>query len=348
MDLQKSTRKQLIDLCKENGIKGYSSKNKNELIECLTKTNNVVSDSKDIIKPFLKWVGGKTQIIEDVINSFPASFENYYEPFLGGGSVLLALLCFLKQGRIQIKGKIYASDLNPNIINLFKNIQNNCDQVVNELKKIVKEYNSCREDETTRTPENIEEAMASKESYYYWIRIRFNSMKKEEKNSPLASAMLIFINKTCFRGVYREGPNGINVPYGNYKNPSVFDENHLKQVSELIKDVVFTCSSFQKTLEKVKENDFVYLDPPYAPENSKSFVGYTADGFKIEQHKELFNLINNIVQKKVNILMSNADVDLVKQAFQAPTFTTKTLVCRRAINSKNPEAITNEVLIKSY
>ena len=299
----------------------------------------------EITKPFMKWVGGKTQIIHDVITLFPNNMNNYHEPFLGGGSVLLALLTYRANGDIKIHGTIYASDLNSNIIGLYKNIQSNHESLINEVNKISVEFSKCKGTIVNRKATTIKEAMTSPESYYFWIRQKFNALSTEERTSVSASAMLLFMNKTCFRGIYREGPNGFNVPFGNYKKPSVLDEDHIRRVSELIKDVVFTSCSFSDALTKIEKDDFVYLDPPYAPENDTSFVSYTADGFGIENHKSLFKECNEMKAKNVNMLMSNADVALVKDAFPSPKYKTKIISCRRAINSKNPEARTNEVLI---
>lgn len=308
-----------------------------------------LSQPLEVVKPFLKWVGGKTQIINDVIALFPKEMTNYHEPFLGGGSVLLALLTHKNNGDIKVSGKVYASDLNSNLIGLYKNIQSNPDELIAEVKKLSDEFSRCQKGTVVnRKASNIEEALTSPESYYFWIRTKFNALSKEGKMSVPGSAMLLFMNKTCFRGVYREGPNGINVPYGNYKNPSILDADHIKTVSALIKDVLFTNCPFSDSLAaNVASGDFVYLDPPYAPENEKSFTGYTADGFDLENHKALFKICGGMKAKNVQMLMSNAEVKLVTEAFPSPTYTTKIISCRRAIHSKEPDKRANEVLIRN-
>jgi DNA adenine methylase len=214
------------------------------------------------------------------------------------------------------------------------------------MKVLYDTYDSIKGTNVNREATSEQEALTSQESYYYWIRRRFNAIRKE-KATPLCSALFLFMNKTCFRGVYREGPNGFNVPFGHYKNPGFLDETHIRQVSTLIKDVVFTCQPFAASLEKVQLGDFIYLDPPYAPENEKSFVTYNADGFNLEQHQQLFKITKEACAKGVKIVMSNADVKLVKNAFPPPTFQTEIVSCRRAINSKDPAAKANEVLIKN-
>ena len=300
-----------------------------------------------ITKPFLKWVGGKTQILDEVLALFPTEMENYYEPFLGGGSVLLGLLSKIKNNKIKVKSHIYASDLNPNLIALYKNIQSNPDALINEVKLITQDFIRCTGTVVNRNATTKEEAMTSQESYYFWIRSTFNALPPTERQSPKGSAMILFMNKTGFRGLYREGPKGFNVPFGNYKNPTILDEAHIRQVSELIQGVVFSCQSYVEVLKLPQSGDFVYLDPPYAPENETSFVGYTAEGFTLDNHKDLFKVCNTLHTTGVNLVMSNAAVPLVTSAFPSPHFSTKIISCKRSINSKNPEAKTNEVLIKN-
>lgn len=316
-----------------------------------------MADSTMITKPFLKWVGGKTQIIDQVVSYFPRSIHNYYEPFIGGGSVLLAMLSMVKSGNIQISGRIYASDINPSLVGLYKNVQLRPDEFIREIRYIIDDFNTCIEEKGNKKPENYVDAKTSKESYYYWIRQSFNRLTREEKSSVRGSAMFLFINKTCFRGVYREGPNGINVPYGHYKNPSVIDDAHIRNVSELIRNVIFTNACFQEVFETIKNTpdrrDFIYLDPPYVPEKATSFVGYTSDGFDLQLHNKLFKycdeLSGDLNRYRVRILLSNALVPLISTTFQVEKgYTIKEIVCRRSINSKDPSAVAKEVLITNY
>lgn len=294
------------------------------------------------LKPILKWVGGKTQIIDKINDNFPKEINNYHEIFLGGGSVLLNIL----NSNIKINGKIYAYDLNETLIHVYKNIQNNHNELYNDLNKLISIYNSCENNEINRKPKNIEEAKEAKENYYYWIRNEYNKLTNTEKNKTSGSAMFIFLNKTCFRGIYRVGPNGFNVPYGHYKNPEIINKNHLDNVHLLLKDVIFDSCDFSKSLKNIKSGDFVYLDPPYVPEKKTSFVGYTDCGFNLENHKKLFEEINNLVN--VKIMMSNSDVKLVRDYFENNKYKIISLVCKRSINSKKPNSKTNEVIIINY
>lgn len=284
-------------------------------------------------KPFIKWVGGKSQIIDNVLSLFPNTMENYYEPFLGGGSVLLAVLSAVKEGHIAIKGRIYASDVNPALIGLYTNIQRDVDGFIREVRRLMAEFAEC--------PEN-----AQKEAYYYQLRNRFNNFRTaEERASMPASATLLFLNKTCFRGLYREGPRGFNVPYGNNKNPSIMSEDYIREISALIQPVEFSCKSFEESMKSIGAGDFAYFDPPYAPLVETSFVSYTANGFDMEKHRTLFRFCERMTQSGIRFVLSNSDVKMVRDAFPAEKYFTQILSCKRRINAKSPESKTNEVLI---
>ena len=313
--------------------------------------SDIISDKVEVAKPIIKWVGGKTQIIDKVIANFPIEINNYREIFLGGGSVLLALLSYAKKNIIKIRGNIYAYDLNEPLINIYKNIQSKHNELYAVLKNLIDDFSECGECvNINRKSVNIDEAKEAKENYYYWIRNKYNSLSIADKNDVIGSAMFIFLNKTCFRGLFRVGPNGFNVPYGNYKNPEIINKNHLDIIHDLIKDVIFTCSDFRESMINIEDGDFLYLDPPYVPEKNTSFVGYTKGGFDIANHNELFAIIHTLKEKNIKMAMSNSDVEIIRNIFSANeyNYTIETLVCKRSINSKNPDSKTNEVIIRNY
>ena len=301
-------------------------------------------------KPLIKWAGGKTQILKNIINHFPREFNNFHDVFLGGGSVLFALLNCKDEGLIKINGKVYAYDINKELIHVFKNIQQHSELLLSEIEKLKEVYLGIETHQQKRKkreviiPNNEDEALATRESFYYWIRQIYNTMSSTDKISVFGSAIFIFLNKTCFRGLYRIGPNGFNVPYGNYKNPDIIKKEHLLEIKKLIKDVEFICQDFNDTMSNIGINDFTYLDPPYAPDiDINSFVKYTEDGFNIDNHKELFTKCNNLGTKR--FLLNNHNTDFVKNYFTSNIYNIEILETKRVINSKNPESKTKEVII---
>ena len=242
-----------------------------------------------VIKAPLKWVGGKAKLWEKLFQHFPKNFNNYHEIFLGGGSVLLGILTARKNDEINISGKIYAYDLNPILIAFYKRIQTD----YKSLYKAVIEIKNKEGDD--------------KKKYYYSIR---NSYNQHKEVNLLKVAEFLYLNKTCFRGIFRLNKSGgFNVPYGNYKNPKIVDEEHLKKISELIKDVEFICCDFEN-ITNIEGNDFIYMDPPYVPEKKGGFVSYSKDGFSKEKHEALFKICNNATFKFV---LSNSNTETVRK-----------------------------------
>ncbi len=256
------------------------------------------------MKPFLKWVGGKTQLIDQVLSKFPGECVSYHEPFVGGGAVLLGMLA---NGCI-VKNRIYASDLNKSLIDLYKLVQSDPERLITGVKSHI--------------------SSGFTKDDYYKMRSEFR-----EDHDPIK---FLILNKTCFRGLYREGPNGFNVPWGHYKTLSIMDESNIREVSKLIQNVEFICQGFEESMSKVSRGDFVYMDPPYAG----TFTDYNKDGFTIEHHESLFRLAKNL---PCPFVMSNSDDAVVLEAFK--NYSIQTLVARRAINSKNPGKTAFEVLI---
>ena len=292
-------------------------------------------------KPFIKWAGGKSNLLKDILPLIPSQIVNYHELFLGGGGVLFGILSSITENKIKVSGKLYAYDLNDKLINVYNQIKYNHDELYNLITFYTDEYNSIIGNVVNRKPLNETQAKTSKESYYYWIRSKYNSIIC---NTTESAALFLFLNKTCFRGLYREGPNGFNVPFGHYKSKlCIISKKDLVDTSNVIKDVEFICSNFTDSIKTLKEGDFVYLDPPYVPENKKSFVGYTSNGFDLKLHEILFNLIIGL--DGIKFLMSNSNTDLVKSSFVDTIYNIKEITARRAINCKKPNSTTSELLI---
>ena len=323
----------------------------NKVIQKSTKQFLIVEE-EEVPKPIIKWVGGKSQILDKLITEFPTTINNYYEIFLGGGSVLLALLTSIKNGLIVLNGTVHAYDINEALIYVYKNIQSHHLELFDKTQELIKEFNESGLDDNdeqnkNRKPTDIIEAKQSKHNYYYWIRENYNKLL--DKKTLTGSAMFIFLNKTCFRGVYREGPNGFNVPYGHYANPEIINKEHLEKIHYLIAGVIFEAMDFETSLSKISdENDYAYLDPPYAPETNKSFVGYTKAGFKIDMHTKLFEACKKLTDEKKKFMMSNADVTLIRNNFTPMNYSVESIICKRAINSKKPQSKAIEVIIKNY
>ena len=278
-------------------------------------------------KPFLKWVGGKTQILNNLFELFPIEIDNYYEPFLGGGSVLIHLLSLINDKKIKINGKITVSDINKELIDTYNEIKNNPINLINELEKIKTEYLSMN---------NIE----NKKKYFYELRELYNFKKLTNVET---SALFIFLNKTCFRGIFRMGPNGFNVPFGNYKNPDIYEKNHILYLSNLFKLVQFENYDIEVFLNKIdnfNKKDFIYFDPPYI----NTYDGYTKDGFK-NKNKILFKKINDNYDN-LNFILSNSENKIIDEYFDKKKYNIKIIACKRRINSKNPASKSNEILIK--
>ena len=275
--------------------------------------NYLLQTKYKLIKPFLNWSynninSNNNNYINIILSKIPKSFNNYYELFLGDGQLLLNMLLLKKYKKCRINGKIYAYDNNPYLVRLFRVIKNHKDEFYKYIKKYkdnylsIEQFKSIRIDNKKRqipNPTCIKSAKLSKEAYYYWIRKQFNQIKdntKTEEDLIKNSAMFLFLNKTCFRGLYRDGPNGFNVPFGHYKNIDLFNKRELNKISRLLKDVMFQTISFKESIDMVQSDDLVILNPPTVI-NTKTFSYKTSfDNKDIEfLYNKLENLNNNSV-----------------------------------------------------
>lgn len=246
------------------------------------------------VKPFLKWAGGKGQLIKEIEKYYP--FENskiikYAEPFVGGGAVLFDIL-----SRYSLK-EIYISDINLELINTYQIIQNDIEPLINILKSMQEEYDLL--------------GTESRKTYYMKRRERFNDLKvdSDERVNIEKAALMIFLNKTCFNGLFRVNKKGLfNVPIGAYKNPLICDEKNLNAVSEKLQGVTIVCADYKESANFIDENTFVYFDPPYRPiTDTASFTAYTKHLFNDDAQKELANFVDGMHKKGAKIVISNSD-----------------------------------------
>jgi DNA adenine methylase len=296
-------------------------------------TNLIDKDDKKkifdplIVKPLVRWLGSKNLIINFIIDKFPTEINNYYEIFVGGGSVLFTFLSYVKKGIIKLNHKVYAYDITEGLIYFYKNIQTNPNEVYDQTMEYVNKYKSYKND-------NL---ITSKENYYYTIRQKYVNLPN--KKSINASAMFLFLNKTCFKGVYREGLHGYNSPFG-FCDDIELNKNHLLNISELIKDVTFECLNFKKSIDNPNPFDFVYLDPPYVPNKVTALNGFTRYNFKGEDHKKLFDKIHNLTNNNVKILLSNSNSNLVIDNFIDPKYKMEKIYTKKGT--------IKEIIIKNY
>lgn len=249
----------------------------------------------ETIRPFVKWAGGKGSLIEQLKNFYPYELENgtinkYVEPFVGGGAVLIDIL-----QKYDVK-EVYAFDINMDLINCYNVIKSNVEELIEELEKIEKEFLSFEE----------KERMA----YFAYIRHTYNSYRLKENEVNVKRAKeFIFLNRTCFNGLYRVNKSGnFNVPFGKYKNPTICDSKNLRNLSELFKNVVFQYGDYKTSSKYIDKSTFVYFDPPYRPLSITSgFTSYTKESFNDDNQKELANYYKELNLKKAKLMLSNSN-----------------------------------------
>ena len=296
------------------------------------------------VRPFVKWVGGKSKLIPQMEQYYPKELKEkkidvYIEPFIGGGAILIDIL-----KKYNIK-KIYAFDINKNLINCYNIIKDKVDSLVLELKKLEEEY--LKLDDKNR------------KEYYYDIRKKYNLKNIEnEKEALEKTTYFIFLNKTCFNGLYRENRRGqFNVPIGKYKNPTICDEKNLIELSKLIKNVTFINGDYRESYKYIEENTFIYFDPPYRPINkTSSFTSYSKEDFNDENQKELGEYFRKINDNNSNVKLmlsnsnpknNNEEDDFFEQIYNG--FKINEIKANRMINSnKEKRGKISELLITNY
>ena len=248
----------------------------------------------EIIKPFVKWAGGKNSLIPQLTKYYPVELKNgnierYVEPFVGGGAVLLDIL-----QKYEVK-EAYAFDINKDLINCYNVIKQDVEALIQELDKKEKSFLMLDSD--------------NRQKYFYNIRTEYNSYSLNDELNIKRASEFIFLNRTCFNGLYRVNKDGkFNVPCGKYKNPTICDSNNLRNLSRLIQNVTFEYGDYRKSENLITENTFVYFDPPYRPLSVTSgFTSYTKEDFNDENQKELAQYYNQLNLKNAKLMLSNSN-----------------------------------------
>ena len=241
------------------------------------------------VKPFIKWAGGKSQLLEEIRKKYPANIERYCEPFVGGGAVLVDVLANLQPKEVLI------NDINPELINTYTQIRDNSEKVIELLTEMQESF--WKMDNEAR------------KEYYYSERDRFNELINQSAATAEKAALFIFINKTCFNGLYRVNAKGLyNVPMGAYKKPPICDVDNIQSISKLLQSVTINCGDYSECMDFINDNTFVYIDPPYRPLSpTSSFNSYAKTEFGDEQQIQLGYFIEQISHKGAKVVASNSD-----------------------------------------
>lgn len=244
-----------------------------------------------LAKPFVKWVGGKSQLLDEIREKYPSQIEKYCEPFVGGGAVLFDVLSKFKPKKVLI------NDINNELINTYKQIRDNCENLIAQLSEIQSLYKS--------------QSMEKNKAYFYEKRERYNELKVngDKAENLEKAALFIFLNKTCFNGLYRVNSKGLfNVPFNNAKNPLLCDEENLCACSSLLQNVEMKVGDYKECGAFIDKKTFVYIDPPYRPlTQTAAFTSYSENGFADKEQIELGNFITEISKKGAVVLASNSD-----------------------------------------
>jgi DNA adenine methylase len=277
--------------------------------------------------PFVKWAGGKGQLLPQIVPLIPTKFARYFEPFLGGGAVFFQIAT----SDTTSDKTAFLSDINAELIDAYKVIKDNVEELISALVYHQFEYDK------------------SPKKYYYDLRDSIKILNKIDK-----AARFITLNKTCYNGLYRVNRNGLfNVPIGRYKNPMICDADNLRKISIVLKrsGSYLRVSDYKKILvEKAEKDDFVYLDPPFHPiSNTANFTSYTNNGFSLEDQKDLAAIFNELTGKGCKVLLSNSNTEEIRKLYSNYSHLTQVNNVNRSINAVASKRVGHtELLIRNY
>lgn len=281
--------------------------------------------SNSNVAPFVKWAGGKRQLLSQIKERMPEEYNDYYEPFVGGGAVTFELL----------PTNALINDINKALINAYRQICNTPEIFLKAVNKLDAEMLGKRT------------KVLGKE-YYYSLRDHYNDkLMKAEYDVELA-ALFVFINKHCFNGLYRVNGKGLfNVPYNNSQRASV-DEMAIMATSKYLQGVTIIDGDFEEACRGAKNGDFVFIDSPYAPLKPTSFESYTKEGFDIESHKRLANLFDELTARGCYCMLTNHNTDLINELYGNKEYKIDVVSVKRMINSDASNRVGEEVIIYNY
>ncbi|MBK5127721.1 Dam family site-specific DNA-(adenine-N6)-methyltransferase [Streptococcus parasanguinis] len=276
------------------------------------------------MQPFVKWAGGKRQLLSEIKKRIPSNFNTYYEPFIGGGALLLELE----------HTPSIISDNNHVLIEAYKTIRDFPGDLKRQLDIIQAEHNS------------IEDKEKNKE-FYYSRREEFNSIMYSDDDLIRKTTLFIYLNKACFNGLYRVNQKGFfNVPSNQKTRITLYNERNIDEISSFLKNVKIYNQDFEKTVETAKKGDLVFFDSPYAPLNPQSFDTYTKEGFSIDEHVRLANLYKSLSKKGVFCILTNHNTELIRELYQ--DFTIEEVNVKRLINSDSKNRVGKEIIVTNY
>ncbi len=276
--------------------------------------------SNSSVAPFVKWAGGKRQLIPQIRERMPEKYNDYYEPFVGGGAVIFDLL----------PANALINDINKALINTYRTICNEPDAFLKEVNRL---DNDMWEDG---------------KKYYYSIREHYNDKLMRSEYDVELAALFVFINKHCFNGLYRVNGKGLfNVPYNNSRRGSV-DEDVIIATSEYLRGVTIIDGDFEQACKNAKKGDFVFIDSPYAPLNPTSFESYTKEGFDIESHKRLAKLYDELTARGCYCMLTNHNMELINELYGNKDYKIDVVSVKRMINSDASNRVGEEVIICNY
>ena len=276
------------------------------------------------MQPFVKWAGGKRQLLPEIKKRFPKSYNNYYEPFIGGGALLLELA----------RTPSIISDNNSVLIDAYKTIRDSPSNLMEQLDIIQTEHNSLGDKDKVK-------------KFYYSKREEFNRIIFSKDNILRKTTLFIYLNKACFNGLYRVNSKGLfNVPSNQKTNIKLYDTDNIIQISHFLKKVKIYNQDFEITAREAKKGDLVFFDSPYAPLNPQSFDSYTKEGFSIEEHIRLAELYKSLSKKGVFCILTNHNTEFIRELYQ--DFTIEEVNVKRMINSDSKNRVGKEVIITNY